>query len=75
MNYIQHMHSVKKKHKKEQNIIRYQTEIDWYLVQQEKLLDEHTRISLYQVSDFNLETALATEQLLRFQDKLQVYHK
>lgn len=32
MNYIQHMHSVKKKHKKEQNIIRYETEIDWYLV-------------------------------------------
>lgn len=32
MNYIQHMHSVKKNTKKEQNIIRYETEIDWYLV-------------------------------------------
>jgi len=28
MNYIQHMHSVKKNTKKEQNIIRYETEID-----------------------------------------------
>lgn len=33
------------------------------------------RINLYEVSDFSLEAALVTGQLLRFQEKLQVYHK